>query len=498
MPMTGRQLIEHSVESWQRAQDEALTERYLRLADHYDQDLQGLKYFPKYYRETEERYQKRPKKALPLCSGTVDVLAGAMVGDGVQVTIGDPDSRENKAYQDIQRHNDLDGANALALAQVAGVFGWCAERIILEADRRVEFERVNPLYFGTLYDHGAIGRTVKRPQGITFSTFYDADRGVALPRDTSLNAPGKAMRTEVITPAEWWVLLDGEVTPVDPADSSNRWMPRDDGANPYGVIPATLLWNIHHISQFEGRADIDPGFKMAEDINLVYSQMLYNLQMAFPTLTIPKSGAAGSASMALGLGLALEYPLDGPAPGWIAPPFDVDTFMGPLKAMLTLFFSMVHTPASAHGLGTIFGQQSYESGKAKFYEMGPLTKHVRRKRTNFRGFIEQRWRNLCAVLNAPAPYGHGLALDADVPVSVDFPTDMVPESEEEVLERIIKRLKANIISDVEAILADRSWEDTPENREKVQQVLDDIGQAATAKQPVRPLDAAIRKQLAGE
>ncbi len=497
MPMSGKQLVDQSVEMWTRAQRDQQLELYQRLEAHYSADLEGETYFPRYYRETQERYDKRPKEVLPLCSAVVDVLAGAMVGDGVQVTIGKPDSTENTTYQEIQRHNDLDGANALAIGQVAGVFGWAAERILLmgstPADRQVEFERVNPMYFLPVYDHGAIGRTIKRVNGLTFQTLWDPDSGTAIPRDTAVGAADKSVRTEIITPTEWWVYLDGEPQPTNPLDPDVRWMPLDNGRNPYGVIPVSLLWNIHHITQFQGRSDVDPGYRMAEELNRIYSQMLYNLQMLFPTLTVPKAGVEGNPS--LGLGLALEYPLDGPAPGWIVPPLDVSVFMEPLKAMLTLFFSGVHTPASSHGLGTIFGQQSHESGVAKFYENAPLLKHVSRKRTNFVNFVETRYRNLAAVLNQPAPHGWGLNLDLTAEVDVEFTGDVVPVSDQELTERIILRLKNHIISDVEAILESRGWEDTPENREKVQTVLDDIGKAATSKQPTRPLDAALKAQL---
>lgn len=497
MPFTGKQLIDYSLELWQRQQDQKEQEKLQRLADHYEvEPLTGAQYFPQYYRESNDRYKKRPKAVLPLANATVDVLADATVGNGAQVVIGDPDSKENKFYQEIQKHNDLDGYNALAMGQIAGVFGWGMERVLLLDNQKIEFERVDPLYFKVIHDHGAIGRTVKRPMGVTFSTFYDPDSGTAIPRDTVVGASDKSVRVEVITPDQWLVYLNNELTPVDPVDPDKRWMPRDDGKNPYGLIPSTILWNMHHIRQFAGRSDIDPGFGMAEEINRVYSQMIYNLRMLFPTLTIPKAGTEASP-LEMGIGIALRYSLDGQPPNWIIPPFDVSAFMDPLKAMLTLFFSMVHTPASAHGLGTIFGQQTYESGKAKFYEMGSLARHVTKKRTNFTTFIEQRWANLATVANAPAPYGLNAGLDVTAPVNVEFPTDVVPVSDQEFMDEIVGKMKAQLVSHIEAILLSRDWEDTPENREKAQAVINEVGAAATAVQPKSAVDQLLEEQLGG-
>ena len=490
MPLSGRQLVEMSLEMWTRQEANELDEKYNRLADHYNNDLEGATYFPKYFRESQERYSKRPKEVLPLSSATVDALAGAMVGDGVQVTIGESDSKENETYQKIQQHNDLDGYNALAVAQVAGVYGWSADRILLQDKDTIEFERVTPLHFRPIYDNSAIGRSVKRVNGISFSTYYDPDSGSSVPRDTSVGATSRDVKIEIITESEWWVFLNGKPQPTAPMDESVRWMPRDDGGNPYGTIPVSLLWNTHNVSQFHGRADIDPGYKLAEEINRVYSQMLYNLQMLFPTLTIPKQGQGGSG-LAMGLGIAVEYPLDGQSPSWISPPFDVANFMEPLKALLTLFFSTVHTPASAHGLGTIFGQQTQESGKAKFYEMGAMSNHVTRKRTNFTSYKRQQWRQLATVLNQAAPYGWGSSLDVDAPVNVEYPTSVVPVSDQEFQEDIISQMQSKLISHIEAILLSRGWQDDEAHREKAQNVLDEIGAAATSTAPKSALDRML-------
>lgn len=481
MPFTARQLVDQSLEQWTRAAADDQQKLYERLQDHYEVDMQGQVYFPRYYQESDERYQKRPKFALPLASATIDVLAGAMIGEGVQVTVGDSNSPENKAYQEIQQHNDLDGENALAIAQLAGIYGWGLERPILEEGGMLEFERVTPIYFRPFYNNGAIGRTVKRLNGVSFTTYYDRDSGVALPRNTALGSPSKALRVEVITPDEWMVFLDGELQPTDPNDQSVRWMPRDDGANPYRMIPASMLWNVTQPLRFEGRSDVVPGYKLAEQLSQTYSQMLYNLQMVFPTLTIPKSGGGGqSGGLKLGIGLGLEYDLDGQPPAWISPNFDVSTFMEPLKAGLTLFFSMVHTPASAHGLGTIFNEQTGESGKAKFYELGAMVKHVDRKRTNFKRFIENRWKVMCAFLNAPKPYGRGMSLDPMAPIEVEFASPVVPMSDQEITDDILSRLKGKLISHIEAILESRGWEDTDDNREKAQKVIDEIGASTPA------------------
>lgn len=494
MPLTGQQLVEHSVEAWKRQEADALLKKYERLADHYDGNMQGESYFPRYFMETKERYDRRPKQALPVVSSSVDILAGAMIGEGVAVTIGESDSEENKVYQEIQEHNDLDGDNALSMATMAGAYGWGAERILID-DGMVEFERVSPIYFMPFYDAGAIGRTVKRVSGISFATFWDPDTMSAVPRNTSIAASGKDVRVEVITADEWWVYLNGEPQPTQPGDDSVRWMPTDDGRNPYGVIPVSLLWNVHHINQFEGRADADPAYKVAEEISRVYSQMLYNIQMAFPTLTIPRAtGGQQTGPLAMGLGLGLEYSLDGQPPSWIAPPFDVSKFMEPLKAMLTLFFSLIHTPASAHGLGSIFGEQTHESGIARHYSLNSMSRHIHRKRTHFERFVQMRWRNLCAVLNQPQPYGLGKNMDPEAPVQVEWPRSVVPVSDEEVLDTVIKKLKARLMSQVEAMLFLRGLDDTEDNRKKVQQVLDEIGEAYTRTAAKSPLE----RLLAGE
>lgn len=493
MPLTGRQLVELSVEQASRAEHGVEDARYQRLSDHYDVDpLSGVEYFPRYFQESAQRYLKRPKAVLPLCQAAIDILASSTIGDGILVTIGEENSSESKFYADLQKHNDLDGANALAMSTVGGIFGWALERPLL-VDGAIEFERVTPQVFRAYYDNGAIGRTIRRMNGVSFTTRWDPDAQVALPRDTAIGATSKGQRVEVITPDSWVVYLDGELTPTQPGDPKVRWMPTDDGSNPYRAILATWLWNIVRARKMAGRADHDPAFVVAEEVNRVYSQMLYNLQMVFPTLTLPRASGAGGAGMALGVGLLVEYDLDGQPPAWIAPPVNVDTWMVPLKTLLTVFFSLIHTPAAAHGLGTIFGEQTGESGKAKFYEMGGLSKQVDAKRSNYRRFVEARWKTICALANAPRPWGLGASLDPGAEVRVDFPQAVVPVSDQELVEGVVARVKAHLISQVEAILESRGLDDTPENRELAQKVLDDIGESTARTTP----PSAVDKLLAG-
>jgi len=501
MPDSGSQLVEQSLEMAKRAASDERQAFYDRMDDHYNLDLTGQIYFPQYYMETAARYEKRPKRALPLGSSAVDVLAGAMIGDGVQVTIGDAEKHkaENEAWQEIAAANDLGGEFAMGLATQAGLFGWTAERVIPGAE--IEFERVDPRHWEPIYNGSAMGRSKRRLSGINFVSVYDADSGQILPRDTSIGQGSKFKRVEVISPTEWWVFLDGKPAPVDPAgavDSDGdpiRWMPTDDGANPYGVIPVSILWNVPKPSAFEGRSDLDPGYHLAEEINRVYSQMLYNLQMFFPTLTIPKDGQ-GAAGLDAGVGMSLEYPVEGQAPSWIVTPLDVEVFLKPLRNLLTLFFSSVHTPASAHGLGSVFGEaKSAESGRAKFYEFNRLQQHVLRKRASYERFCAERWRNLAAVLRAPKPFGQAKKLAADAPVSVEWMSEIVPVSADETLDTMLKKMEKGLLSQVEGILADRGWPDDDAHRELAQNVINDIGAAATATRPRTALDEALAEEL---
>ena len=501
MPISGSLLVDQSLAMAKRQAEDDRQAFYDRMQDHYDLDLVGEKYFPRYYMETQKRYKERPKEALPLGSSAVDVLAGAMMGDGVQVTIGESGSKEDEAYQEISEANDLGGEFALGLATQAGLFGWTAERVIPGPE--IEFERVDPRHWRPIYNGSAMGRSKRRLGGIAFESVYDMDDGQILPRDTRVGAEGsKARRVEVISPTEWWVMLDGERAPVDPRGEVDkngnrvRWMPRDDGVNPFGQIPVSILWNVPKPSAMEGRADLDPGYKLAEQINRVYSQMIYNLQMYFPTLVIPKDGGGKQGGgLGLGLGMTLEYDSDNQAPSWIVTPLDVEIFLAPFRNLLTLFFSSVHTPASAHGLGGVFGEaQAAESGRAKFYEFNRLERHVTRKRGSFERFVAERWRTLAAVLNAPKPYGHGMSLDPNAAVSVEWASPIVPVSEEEQLDTIVKEVEAGFRSQLEAILYLRGWPTDEEGRDMAQKVLDEIGASATATRPRSALDEA----LAGE
>ena len=105
-----------------------------------------------------------------------------------------------------------------------------------------------------------------------------------------------------------------------------------------------------------------------------------------------------------------------------------------------------------------------------------------------------RLRTLAAVLNAPKPYGHGMSLDPNAAVSVEWASPIVPVSEEEQLDTIIKEVEAGFRSQLEAILFLRGWPTDEEGREMAQKVLDEIGASMTATRPRSALDEA----LAGE
>lgn len=490
MPMTGEQLIAQSLEMWNRQNDRARQEFYDRLADHAESDLKGKTYFPQAFAESDARYEKRPKEVLPLGASALEVLAGHMMGDGVSVTIGEPDSKEDKLYREVEQVNDLDGEHALALAQVAGTFGWLVDIIRPNVDKvtsaeQIEFEYVDPRGFRAHYNAARVGGSRKLIDGISFATLYDASSGEIMPVDQPIGSDAlPKKRVEIITEGQWAVYLDGEMTPADPG-TGVLWQPNEEGSNPFGVVTAVPLWNVHQTGAMEGKSDIDPAYKLAEQINRSYSQILNNIDHYFPTLT---AGTRDETVLTQGIGMALVHDPDSAPPGYIIPNFDVEVLLKPFRTQLNLFFSLAHTPASSHGLGAVFGEaKAAESGRAKFYEFARLERHVARKRANFEAFKRAQWRTLARFINNGTGIGN---VDENATVNVEWATDIVPVSEEERIDRIVAEMKAGIKSRLEAVMEARNID-----RDSAQEVVDDIGVQAGRAAPRDRLESELEAAL---
>jgi hypothetical protein len=495
MPMSAEQLVLQSLLDVKYQNEDARQKFYQRLSDHYHADLDGDLYFPKREYETKERYASRPRRVFSLGLSAIDVLTGSMLGDGVTVSIDDPNS--NAAYQEIAERNHLHGAHALAIAEQASTYGWTINRIVSNVSPavhldQIEFEVVEPRFFKVHYNSTAIGRSVKRINGVSFISIYDPSDGMMLPPDTKLKTGERAVyRVEVLTPATWMVYLDGIPTPRDPI-TDELWIPAEDGKNPFGLVPATCCWNVHQMGAFEGRSDIDPGYRVAEDINRAYSALIDNIDRYHPTLTVPGNPGEIGSSIIQGLGIALEYDRDGTPPDYIIPATVIDTLMAPLKLQLNLFFSSVHTPASSHGLGGIFGDaRAAESGKAKFYEANRLQRHVIQKRTNFEMFLKDQYRNLAQGMTTA-----GIStLKPDAVISVGWESDIVPISAEELRDRIYAEMKEGVRSHLEAVMTIRGIPDTDDGRERAAEILEEIAISAGKVAPVSRAEQELNDRL---
>lgn len=499
------QLVQQSLQLLRR-QDEEARQAYLqRLADHYYGELEGDFYFPRYYAETVERHKDRPRVVLPLCAAGVEVLTSAMVGDGVQASVQDENS--NAVWQQLLKANDYQLGYSEMLATVAGTYGWSYNRLApvqypLRSLEDVEFEAVDPRYFRTLHNGASVNRSKRRPEGVVLYGVYDTVDG-QLARGVRARADQKThrVRMEVISPTRWEVWLDEEPAPYDPV-TGELWQPSKDGSNPFGVIPGALLWSKLMPGQFGGRSDMDPAYKIAEEINRLFSQVVLNLHHYFPVLTMPRGsqGANTTSPLTMGLGFALEYDPNGSAPSFIVSGLDIDVLMEPLRALLNLFFSLSHTPASTHGLGTLFGQGQgeAESGKAKHYEYAPLIAHVRRKRANYERHLQALYDSTAVVLERSPALGKA-KLKPGEQVTVQWASEIVPVSTEEVLATMERRIKIGLESLLEAILRDRGWPDDDEGRAKAQAILDQTAAEARAASPSASFQEQLRQQIeAGE
>lgn len=469
-------LVQRSIREWRRRELDERQKFYDRLADHYYGDFEGKTYFPPFYLESEDRYKRRPKRSLQVSASAIDVLTGSMMGEGFDVTIDD--ERSNAIYQEVVDANALGDQFGLLEATLASTFGFVAVRIapteipVVNLET-IEFEAVDPRYFRPVYNANSIGRSRKRTRGISFLTLYDPEDGRLVPFDAPEAGGNLLRRLEIIDDDRWLVYLDDKLAPVDPV-TGERWQPRDDGANPFGVVPVTLLWNVHQIGAFEGRSDIDPAYKIAEDINRHYSQLLYNVENYFPTLILPKGEQGGASPITKGIGLAIESDGDLFQPNYISPALDVDVLLEPLKMQLNVFFSTVHTPASSHGLGAVFGEaKAAESGKAKFYEFNRLERHVVQKRANFEAFVRQQYRTLAVFLAST-----GKKLKPDANVEVTWRSPIVPISDEEARDLIVADLRDGLISHLEAIKRHRGIDE-----EAAQAVVDEIAEQAARVRP---------------
>ena len=494
MPLTGQQLVEMSLEQWKRNSDDAQQEFYQRMADHAEggDALAADKYFPQAFAESDARYAKRAKEALPIGASALEVLTSHMMGDGVQVTIGEDESPSNSIYTEIAEENDLDGEHAVWLASQAGTFGWTMDVIRpsetpISRPDQIEFEAVDPRGFRASYNTARIGGTKRTVGGVSFCTLYDYDEGSILPADTPIGATGsKAQRVEIITPDVWAVYLDGTMTPLDPVTGA-MWQPADDGSNPFGVVVAVPLWNIPQVGAMEGKADLDPSYTVAEQINRNYSRLLDNIDHYFPTLTYQSDT---ESSLAKGIGLALQYDTDSQAPGYITPMFDVNVLLEPYRMQLNLFFSLAHTPASSHGLGAVFGEaKAAESGRAKFYEFSRLERHIAKKRTSYERFIRTRWRTLADFINN----GTSMSVDRDASVQIEWASSIVPVSEEERVDTIIKEMEAGLLSRLDAVMRHRRIDDP----EEAQKIVDEIGVQAGRAAPRDRFEMAMEEELRG-
>ena len=147
------------------------------------------------------------------------------------------------------------------------------------------------------------------------------------------------------------------------------------------------------------------------------------------------------------------------------------------------------------GLGTLFGmgQGAPESGRAKHYEYASMTAHVRRKRAGFATAMQGTYDSLAAVLNH-----HGVAKLKEQQIQVEWASEIVPVSREEVLAALQQELDMGLRTHLEAILQDRNWPDDEAHRKLAQEIINQVGQQRRSVSPGGNLQEQLRRELAGE
>lgn len=411
----------------------ALSAEFRRYADFYDGRPQTVeKYFQRLKRETDLRWEERPKLSFPLCHGIIDLHAQALRGETLTLEIEDKATRET--WAEIEAHNNMD-AFATAIVSTAGLFGAAIVRPIKHNDgsseKKIEFEVFNPDRARPIYDSGSGGRSVRRIRGVVIRTLYNRDTYEILEYNATRLTGGRICeRVELITEYVWRVWLDGKETPIGPG--GEMWMPRLDGKNPFGL--PVFFNNLDTFDTFIGPSDIKRAVHDNHVINELWSHIVYACRLLVPILAVFTDNEDAQTSLVTGLGAAIGLNKDDDARYVSAPPETVKQMLEPMRIALELFFSNAHAPAAAVGLGHLFSGEANVSGRSKEIEYRPTVQYREQKWPMFeRGYIEVARLGL-RVATGATPDGQAKPGDPEADMTVKTTGEIIPQTRMERIE----------------------------------------------------------------
>lgn len=439
-------------------------EEYKRYGDYYDGRQAVIEpYFQKRHRETAERFHDRPKLSWPICRPIAEAH-GEALAKGVQVTCAD--QAMNEWWTEIENYNDLSAFWKKA-SNIISVYGSCGVRPFIHddgsPDAKIEFEAFPPDCMKFVYERNSAGRSVKRPIAAYIITGYSIENGMVFPwpvTDEMKHQYRIAQRVEYISPTRWIVWLDGKITHESPW--GDRWMPAEDGSNPFGVVMASLFNGLETHEDFLGQSDIGLAVYDAQNVNEIWSDLIYMFRMYVPWLVVKTDSEDSRKAFKSGIGAALMLNTQEEAT-FVQGSVDWSGVMEPLRIALEITYSNAKIPVAAIGLSHVFGRQvDTVSGIAKAMEWKPVVSHATAKRPPFTRGIKDMVRKAARIAANPKPFGQGktaLASKLDTPVIVDYSDEIIPVSQAEDLERIAKEHVSGFLSTFQALKDYHKWDD---------------------------------------
>jgi hypothetical protein len=460
--------------------NEKWQEELNRYADYRDgrpsqiNQSQG-KYFAKRKRETQERYEDRPKLSIPLCRLIIDVHAEALAKN-VTVTIDDEKTAE--LWDEVAEHNELHSFWS-KLAQTSGTYGSLVCRPVLydngKPEKILEFDSFTPLEAQLIYENTSAGRSYKRFHGVAIHTGYSLANGDSMPlsmvTDKMRSGNEFKHRVEYISAKRWEVYLDGALTSESPF--GDVWMPTKEGdpnfgENPYGFIPAVLFNGLETEESFLGISDIHHSVYDVQNVNEIWSDTIYTHRMYVPVAVLETANTESATVFKSGVGSGLRV-----SPGedfrYANPAIDFRQVMEPMGIALEMALANAKTPAVSVGMGHIFGSAAKSvnlvSGVAKAMEWKPTVRHATEKRKPFARGIRQLVQNSLKIMAMPPPYGQGITgIKPDAKITVDFPGDIVPAAKSEELDKVARETLAGIKSVYQGMIDYHRW--TPQRAQQ--------------------------------
>jgi len=357
--------------------------------------------------------------------------------------------------------------------------------IRVDGDEAVlEFDSYTPLEAKLVYESGGAGRSVSHFYGVAIMTAYSIENGAEFPWPVS-DAIARDMRIqqrmEFISKDRWMVWLDNVLTQVSPF--GDVWMPSDDGTNPYGFNPAVLINGLETDEDVLGQSDIHHSIYDAQDVNEIWSDVIYAQRMYVPVHVLKTKNPNIQAQFTGGIGAGLAIDQDDSFEIVTAEGLSFQDMMVPLLTQLELTLANAHLPGVALGLDRVYarggGGGDVASGKAKELDWGPVVAHAEAKRKPFSRGIRQLVRSALrmasfdrAILVGGVSKRLGLAkgnINPDARPTIEYSDEIIPLSKAEELDRLVNEVLNGMRSVGSAMKVYNDWTD-----ERVAQEMDTI------------------------